>query len=140
MAQTAHSRTLVGGTQPIHGWWDLSHSAIKRGWGPRLAVRGLLRRHTSHPTSPNPTRGSTGAVGSSATTATEAFLLDLTYRVPPPDARPHHPRHCCPRAATASPASSRGRPYDHDLRDGVRLRTSVQPRWSAPHVSPLFFY
>jgi hypothetical protein len=96
-----------------------SHSAIKRGWGPRLAVRGSPRRHIPHPTNPNPTRGSTEAAGSSATAAAEAFLLDPTYTVSPPDAQPHRPRHRRPRAATASPASSRGRPYDHDLQDGV---------------------
>jgi hypothetical protein len=40
---------MVGGPQ--------SHGAIKIGWGPRLAVRGSPRRHTPHPTNPNPTRG-----------------------------------------------------------------------------------
>jgi hypothetical protein len=113
-----------------------SHSAIKRGWGPRLTVRGSPRRHTSDPTNPNPTRGSTGAAGSSATAAAEAFLLDPTYTVPPPDARPHRRRQCCPRAGTASPASSRDHPCDHNLQDGVRLCTSIQPRWSAPLCFP----
>jgi hypothetical protein len=88
----ARSCALVGGAQPIHGWWATVHSAIKRGWGPQLAVRGSPRRRTPHPTNPNPTRGSTGAAGSSATAVAEAFLLDSTYTVPhppPPDARPH---------------------------------------------------
>jgi hypothetical protein len=120
----APNQSMVGGPP--------SHSAIKRGWGPRLAVRGSPRRHTPHPTNPNPTRGSTGAAGSSATTAAKAFLLDPTYTVSPPVARPHRLRHRRPRAGTASPASSCGRPCDHNLRDGVRLRTSVQLRWSAP--------
>jgi hypothetical protein len=45
----APNQSMVGG--------PLSHSAIKRGWGPRLAVRGSPRRHISHPTNPNPTEG-----------------------------------------------------------------------------------
>jgi hypothetical protein len=124
----APNQSMVGGPP--------SHSAIKRGWGPRLAVRGSPRRRTPHPTNPNPTRGRTGAAGSSTTAAAEAFLLDSTYTVPPPDARLHRPWHRRPRADTASPVSSRGRPCDHDLRDGVRLCTSVQPRWFEPLISP----
>jgi hypothetical protein len=95
--------------------------------------------HTPHPTNPNPTRGSTWAAGSSTTATAEDFLLHPTYMVPPPDARPHRPRHRRPRATTGSPVSSRGRPCDHDLQDGVRLRTSVQPWWSASLHSLLFF-
>jgi hypothetical protein len=42
-------QSMVGGPR--------SHSAIKRGWGPRLAVRGLPRRRTPHPTNPNRPEG-----------------------------------------------------------------------------------
>jgi hypothetical protein len=113
-------------------------TVLYRGVGARHAIRGSPRRHTPHPTNPNPTRGSTRAAGSSAAAA-EDFLLDPTYTVPPPDTRSHRSRHCRPRAATAAPASSRGRPCDHNLRDGVRLHTFVQPRWSASLHSLLFF-
>jgi hypothetical protein len=51
----APNQSMVGGLP--------SHSAIKRGWGPRLAVRGSPRRRT-HPTPQTLTdRGSTGARG-----------------------------------------------------------------------------
>jgi hypothetical protein len=90
----APNQSMVGGPP--------SHSAIKRGWGPRLAVRGSPLRHTPHPTKPNPTRRSTRAARSSATAAAEAFLLDPTYTMSPPDARPHRLRHYRPRAGTAS--------------------------------------
>jgi hypothetical protein len=122
------------GAQPIHGWWVPVAQCIKRGWGPWLAVRGSPRHHTPHPTNPNPTRGSTGAVGSSATATAEDLLLDPTYTVPPPGSRPHRSWHRRPRATAASPVSSRGRPCDHDLRDGV------QPRWSASLHSLCSFF
>jgi hypothetical protein len=77
----APNQSMVGGPP--------SHSAIKRGWGPRLAVRDSPRRRT-HPTSQTLTdRGSTGAAGSSATAAAEALFLDPAHPVSPPDARPN---------------------------------------------------
>jgi hypothetical protein len=78
----APNQSMVGGSP--------SHSAIKkRGWGPRLAVRGSPRRRT-HPTPQTLTdRGSTGAAGSSATAAAETLFVDPAHPVPPPDARPH---------------------------------------------------
>jgi hypothetical protein len=125
----APNQSMVGG--------PLSHSAIKRGWGPRLAERGSPRRHI-HPTPQTLTdRGSTGAAGSTATAAAEALFVDLAHPVPPPDPRPHRTRSRHPRAATATSTSSRGRPCDPDPRDGFRLRAPVQPRWSAPPCHPL---
>jgi hypothetical protein len=84
----ARSRALGAPNQSMVGG-PPSHSAIKRGCGSQLAVRGSPRRHTPHPTNPNQTRGSTVAAGSSATAAAEDILLDSTYTVPPVDARPH---------------------------------------------------
>jgi hypothetical protein len=43
------NQSMVGGPP--------SHSAIKRGWGPRFAVRGSPRRRTPHPTNPNRPEG-----------------------------------------------------------------------------------
>jgi hypothetical protein len=115
-----------------------SHSAIKRGWGPRLAVRGSPRRRT-HPTPQTLTgRGSTGAAGSSATAAAAPLFVDPAHPVSPPDPRPHRTRSRRPRAATATSTSSRGRPCDPNPRDGFRLRAPVQPRWSAPPCSLCF--
>jgi hypothetical protein len=128
----APNQSMVGGPP--------SHSAIKRGWGPRLAVRGSPRRHTPHPTNPNPTRGNTRAAGSSATAAVEAFLLDPTYTVPPPDARrivrdtvvpeptllPLRQVAAAPATTTCEVASDSAPPSNPD---GLR-----------PLVSPLFFY
>jgi hypothetical protein len=128
----APNQSMVGGPP--------SHSAINRGWGPRLAVRGSPRRRT-HPTPQTLIdRGSTGAAGSSATAATEALFVDPAHPVPPPDPRPHRTRSRHPRAGTASPASSRGRPCDLDPRHGFELRAPVQPGWSAPPCYPLFLF
>jgi hypothetical protein len=126
----APNQSMVGGPP--------SHSAIKSGWGPRLAVRGSPRRRT-HPTPQTLTdRGSTGAAGSSATAAAAPLFVDPAHPVSPSDPRPHRTRSRRPRAATATSTSSRRRPCDPDARDGLRLRAPVKPRWSAALLSPLF--
>jgi hypothetical protein len=127
----APNQSMVGGPP--------SHSAIKRGWGPRLAVRGSPLRHTPHPTNPNPTRGSTGAARSSATAAAEAFLLDPRTQchrptldrivrdtaVPEPALLP-----CVKPRPPLRPQPARWRPTPH-----LRPTSMV----CAP-ISPLFFY
>jgi hypothetical protein len=126
----APNQSMVGGPP--------SHSAIKRGWGSRLAGRGSPRRRT-HPTPQTLTdRESTGAAGSSATAAAAPLFVDPAHPVSPPDPRPHCTRSRRPRAGTASPASSRDRPCDLDPRHGFGPRAPVQPRWSAPPCYPLF--
>jgi hypothetical protein len=110
-----------------------SHSAIKRRWRSRLVVRGSHAPPHTPPTT-LPPRGSTGAAGSSATAATDILLLDPTYMVPPVDPRAHRSRHRRLRPTTTSLASSRGRPCDHDQRDGLRLHSGTRRRWSASLV------
>jgi hypothetical protein len=127
----APNQSMVGGPP--------SHSAIKSGWGPRLAVRGSPRRRI-HPTPQTLTdRGSTGAAGSSATAAAAPLFVDPAHPVSPSDPRPHRERSRRPRAGTATSTSNRGRPCDPDARDGLRLRAPVKPRWSAPPSSSLCF-
>jgi hypothetical protein len=119
----APNQSMVGGPP--------SRSAIKSGWGPRLAVRGSPRRRT-HPTPQTITdRGSTGAAGSSATATAAPLFVDPAHPVSPSDPRPHRERSRRPRAGTATSTSSRRRPCDPDARDGIRHRAPVQPRWSA---------
>jgi hypothetical protein len=90
-----------------------SHSAIKRGWGPWLAVRGSPRRLTHLTPQTLTDRGSTGAAGSSATAVAAPLFVDPAHPVSPPDPRPHCTRPVVPepalhplRQAAATPATS----------------------------------
>jgi hypothetical protein len=126
----APNQSMVGGPP--------SHSAIKSGWGPRLAVRGSPRRRT-HPTPQTLTdRGSTGAAGSSATATATSLFVDPAHPVSPSNPRPHRTRSRRPRAGTATSTSSRRRPCDPDARDGSDSALPSNPDGLRPLVFPLF--